>query len=381
MIGIMGFLGLQAEKEKKMLVREEEVPLEEVEDRIESYLQVDPMELEIGYGLIPIVDVEQDGDLLNRITTMRKQIAMEMGFIVPPIRIRDNIQLNANDYVIKIRGVEIAKGFVLMGSYLAMNPGAATEKLEGEETIEPAFGLKAYWISEAQREKAELAGYTVVEASAVVATHLMEVIKANGDKILGRQDTQTLIDNIKNNYPAVVEELIPGLLSLGQIQKVLQNLLKERIPIRDLVTILETLSDYAQVTKDPDILTEYVRQALSITITRTYQSEEGVIHTLTLDPRVEQIISEALAQAKQKGGSFAIPPEAVQKLYQSISKRVEELTEQGLTPIIVCSQNVRMYFRRLIESIFPNVAVLSYNELIPTIKIESIGGVSLENED
>ncbi len=379
-VGIIGYLSLQAEKERKMIIKEEEAP-PEVEERIESYLQVDPMELEIGYGLIPLVDVEQNGDLLTRITTMRKQLAIEMGIIVPPIRIRDNIQLGANDYIIKIRGVEVTKGEVMIGQFLAMNPGTATEKLEGEETIEPAFGLPAYWISESQKEKAELAGYTVVESSAVVATHLMEVIKSNADKILGRQDTQMLIDNVKRNYPTIVEELIPGLLTLGQVQKVLQNLLRERIPVKDLVTILETLADYAQVTKDTEVLTEYVRQALGSTITKLYQTEEGVINALTLDPKVEQMIDEAVRRAKTTGEGFAIPPDAIKKLYNSISKRSEEVISRGLTPIIVCSPSVRMYFRKLIESIYPNITVLSYGELTPTIQIESLGGINLENED
>ena len=381
MVGILGYLSLQAEKERKMIIKEEEEAPPEIEDQIESYLQVDPMELEIGYGLIPLVDVEQNGDLLARITTMRKQLAIEMGIIVPPIRIRDNIQLGANDYVIKIRGVEVTKGEVMIGQFLAMNPGTATEKLEGEETIEPAFGLPAYWISESQKEKAEIAGYTVVESSAVVATHLMEVIKSNADKILGRQDTQMLIDNVKRNYPAIVEELIPGLLTLGQVQKVLQNLLRERIPIKDLVTILETLADYAQVTKDTEVLTEYVRQALGSTITKLYQTEEGVINALTLDPKVEQMIDEAVRRAKTTGEGFAIPPDAIKKLYNSISKKSEEVISRGLTPIIVCSPSVRMYFRKLIESIYPNITVLSYGELTPTIQIESLGGINLENED
>ena len=381
LIGILGYVSLQAEKEKKMIIEEEQEELPEVEESIESYLQVDPMELEIGYGLIPLVDVEQNGDLLTRITTMRKQIAMELGIIVPPIRIRDNIQLGANDYVIKIRGIDIAKGQVLMGQLLAMNPGTATEKLDGKATKEPAFGLEAYWINESQKEKAELAGYTVVEPSAVIATHMMEVIKSNADKILGRQDTQTLIDNIKKSYPALVEELIPAVLSLGQVQKVLQNLLRERIPIRDLVSILESLADYSQSTKDKDILTEYVRQALSTTITRLFQTGEEEIRALTLDPRTEQVFDEALKQARQKGGDFIIPPDAINKLYKSISKGSDDALSQGLSPIILCSPSVRMYFRKLIEPVFPNVIVLSYNEITPTTKIESMGGVSIEYED
>ncbi len=260
-----------------------------------------------------------------------------------------------------------------------MNPGTATEKLEGVETVEPAFGLPAYWIEDTMREQAEVLGYTVVEATAVVATHLMEIIKSNADRILGRQETQTLLNNLKESYPAVVEDVTPGLLSVGAIQHVLQNLLRERIPIRDLVTILETLADYGAMTKDSDVLTEYVRQALSTTITKMYQNEQGVITALTLDPKIERMIEEGSRQASQAGVAYSMPPEMLTRLYQSLSKQVESMISRGYTPLIIVSPSIRLHLRRMIVSAFPNLVVLSYNELTPTVQVESAGGVRIEN--
>ena len=364
---------------------DEEAPEEETaapeEEAIETYLQVDPMELEIGYGLIPLVDVEQQGDLLNRIRTMRRQLAMEQGFIVPPIRIRDNIQLGANDYVIKIRGVEISRGAVLMGQLLAMNPGTAVGEVEGEETVEPAFGLPAYWISEAQKEAAETAGFTVVEPSAVIATHLMELIKNNAHKLIGRQETQSLLDNLKKTYPAVIEELVPNQLSVGQIQKVLQNLLRERIPIRDLVTILDTLADQTAVTKDPEYLTEFARAAMAATITQLYAGDESKISALTLDPRIEQVIEEAARQASTSGVQVTLPPDVLQQIYESLATQVEEMIAKGLTPVVITGPAVRRHFRRLTEAVFPNLVVLSHAELIPTVQVEAVGRVQLTDAD
>lgn len=380
-VALIGYFSRQMIAEKAV-EEEAKVPLvPEAPEKVEDYLIVDPMELEIGYGLIPLVDAEQHGDLLTRITTMRKQLALEMGIIVPPIRIRDNIQLEANDYVIKIRGVDVSRGVVYIGQFLAMNPGTATEELEGIKTTEPAFNLPAYWIDESQRERAELSGYTVVEASAVVATHLMEIIKGNADKILGRQETQTLINNLKTTYSAVVEEVTPGILSVGAIQHVLQNLLRERIPIRDLVTILETLADYGSLTKDTDILTEYVRQSLATTITKMYQNERGIISALTLDPRIERVIEEGVRQSQQAGVSFSLPPELLTRLYQSLSKGVEDMISRGLTPMVITSPAVRLHFKRLVTTVFPQLVVVSYNELTPTVQVESAGGVRIENAD
>jgi len=380
MVLLLGIMGRQALREKVEKEVEEKIPEEVPEEKIESYLQVDPLELEIGYGLIPLVDVEQDGDLLNRITSLRKQIAMEMGFVVPPIRIRDNIQLEANEYVIKIRGIEVARGESIPGNFLAMNPGTATEEIEGKATVEPAFGLPAYWISEGEKEKAEMAGYTVVEAAAVIATHLIEIIKANAHKILSRQDVKSLLDNLKQDHPTLVDEVVPNLLTYGGVQKVLQNLLKERVPIRDLVTILETVADYAQMTKDPNVLNEYVRQSLSNTISSQFADENKVIKALTLDPKIEQMIEEIVKKAQKMGTGFSMPPDVVNKIYSNLSTKVEEMLDKGLTPLVICSPNIRQYFRRIIDPAFPNLAVISYGELASDVQVETVGGVNI-NED
>ncbi|MFC1513516.1 flagellar biosynthesis protein FlhA [candidate division KSB1 bacterium] len=376
--GLAAVTGYFSSKEKIQKVKKEAEEVElppEPEEKIEHYLQVDPLELEIGYGLIPLVDVEQGGDLLGRIKTMRKQIASEVGFIVPPIRIRDNIQLKTNEYVVKIRGVEISRYEVYPGMFLAMNPGTATEKIEGTDTTEPAFGLEAYWINEENNEEAEMAGYTVVEASAVIATHLMEIIRNNSDKILSRQDTKSLLDNIKEENPAVVDEVIPQ-LSVGAVQKVLQNLLREKLPIRDMITILETLADYIAVTRDVNILTEYVRQAMANTITQVFKSEDEKIHAMTLDPKVEQLIDDTVKQTAQTGGNVTLPPDVVQNLAIKISKKVEDMIAKGYSPIILTSPGIRLYFRSIIEPIIPGLVVLSYNELSPIVQIESEGGIS-----
>ncbi len=379
---ITAMMGYFAMQEKKAAV-EKSAEVEEApaipEEKIESYLQVDSLELEIGYGIIPLVDVEQGGDLLGRITTMRKQIAMEMGFIVPPIRIRDNIQLGANEYVVKIRGTEVSRNEIFPGLYLAMNPGTATQELDGKQTTEPAFGLSAYWVEEDMKEEAELVGYTVVEASAVIATHLMEIIKNNADKIICRQDVKALIDNIKQDYQAVVDEVIPQ-LSIGAIQKVLQNLLCEKIPVRDMVTILEILADFVPMTRDTSILTEYVRQALSNTITQMYLAEDRKIHVMTLDPRIEQLIDEAARQAQQTGGIMSLPPDVMQKIMQKISEKVDEMISKGLMPVLITSPSIRMHVRALLETAVPGLAVISYSEILPTVQVESEGGISTDED-
>ena len=310
---------------------------------------------------------------------MRKQIATEMGFIVPPIRIRDNVQLDTNEYVIKIRGIEISRYEVYPGMYLAMKPGTATKEWEGEAITEPAFGLKAYWTEEDKKEEAELAGYTVVEASAVIATHLMEIIKNNASNIVSRQDTKSLLDNIKKENSTVVDEVIPQ-ISVGAVQKVLQNLLVEKIPIRDMITILETLADFIPVTRDVSILTEYVRQALSQTITQLFKAEDGKIHALTLDPRDEQLIDESVKEAAKVGGTMSLPPETMQKIINKLSEKIEEMISKGYSPIVITSPGIRMHFRSLVESVFPGLIVLSYSELTPTVKVESEGGISTHDD-
>ncbi|MBD3167516.1 flagellar biosynthesis protein FlhA [bacterium] len=350
------------------------------EDKIEDYLYVDPMELEIGYGLIPLVDNDQEGDLLSRITMIRKQQAMQMGIVIPPVRIRDNIQLKPSQYIVKIRGNEIARGELRMGYFLALNPGVATEKIDGIKTKEPTYGLPALWINQSQKDRAENAGYTVVEPAAVLATHLVEVIKANSHKLLSRKDVNNLIENLKQENPTVVEELIPNLMTVGGVHKVMQKLLKESIPVRDLSTILETLSDYAPMTKDTDILVEYVRYALSPTITQKFSDEDNKVQALTIDPEVEQVLTEAAQQSSRSGqfGVVDLPPNVINKVYTSLSYHVDQMTAQGRQPIVVTSPTVRQAFRKLTEPVLPQLIVLSYGELLVNAEVESVGVISMQ---
>ncbi len=340
-----------------------------------SLLQVDLLELEIGYSLIPMVDTNQGGDLLDRIVMIRRQCAVELGLVVPTIRIRDNIQLKPNTYIIKLKGNDIAKGELLLDHFLAMNPGIAAEEIEGITTIEPAFGLPATWIQESKREHAEMSGYTVVDPISVLATHLTEVIKSHAYEILGRQDVQTLVDAVKSNYPAIVDELIPNLLTLGDLQKVLANLLRERISIRDLITIMETLGDYASLTKDTEILTEYVRQALSRQLSRQY-AQNGVLSCITIDPQSENQISSSVQRTEQ-GSYVALDPHSMQLLITSLNNELAKLTAMGFQPIVLASPGVRLYFRKLTERIAPNLIVLSFAEIEPKIEVQALGMVKI----
>jgi flagellar biosynthesis protein FlhA len=355
----------------------EEKEKEEVRnpENIVSLLQIDTMELEIGYSLIPMVDISQGGDLLDRVVMIRRQCALELGLIVPTIRIRDNIQLKPNIYVIKLKGIEIAKGELLLDHYLAMNSGTVFEEINGIETVEPAFGLPALWIQEANREQAELAGYTVVDPVSVLATHLTEVIKGYAFEILGRQEVQTLVDSVKQNNPAVVEELTPALLSIGDIQKVLANLLRERISIRDMVTIFETLADYAQLTKDTDILTEYVRHALARQISRQY-AQNNTLTCITVDPQLENTIAGAV-QRNESGSYVALEPHILQTIVSSLSKELPKITNIGYQPIVLTSPAIRTYFYKLVERSVPNLIVLSYAELEPKVEVQSLGVVRI----
>ncbi len=344
-------------------------------ENIVSLLQVDPLELEIGYSLIPLVDVAQGGDLLDRVVMIRRQCALEMGLIVPTIRIRDNIQLKPNTYIIKLRGIEIAKGELLVDHYLAMNSGASAEDLIGIETVEPAFGLPAVWVQESQREQAELAGYTVVNPVSVLATHLTEVIKVHAAEILGRQEVQTLIDSVKQTNATVVEELTPALLTTGDIQKVLCSLLKERVSIRDMVTILETLADYAALSKDTEVLTEYVRHALARQLSRQYAAA-NILTCVTVDPQLEQVISNAV-QRTESGSYVAIEPQMMQNLIRSLSAELPKLTNMGYLPVVLVSPSVRLAFYKLIERSIPSIIVLSYAELDPKVEVQSLGMVKV----
>ena len=344
-------------------------------ENVTSLLNVDSILLVFGYGLIPLVDSNQGGDLLDRVVMIRRQIVMELGAIVPIIRLRDDIKLAPNQYKILIKGVEVAGGDILFDHYMAMNPGYVEEEIDGIETVEPYLGLPALWINEGQRERAEALGYTVVDPPAIIATHLTEVIRDNLAELLTRQDVQTLIDNVNETHPVLISELVPKLMSVGEVQKVLGNLLRESISIRDLVTIMETLADYATATRDPDMLTEYVRQALRRSISQRY-FDNDTNTVITLDPELEQMIMSNLQQTEQ-GNYIALDPNTNQKIFESLNDQVYKLTSMGLTPIILTSPIVRTYFKRLVEQNVPDLVVLSYSELEPTTDIQSIGMVSI----
>lgn len=356
---------------------QEEQEKEEIRkpENIISLLQVDSMELEIGYSLIPLVDTGQGGDLLERIVMIRRQCALEMGLVVPTIRIRDNIQIKPNVYIVKLKGIEIAKGELILDHYLAMNSGTVFEEITGIDTVEPAFGLPALWIPESEREQAELNGYTVVDAVSVLATHITEVIKTHASEILGRQETQNLIDSVKQNNASVVDELMPDLMSIGEIQKVLANLLRERISIRDMVTILEVLADYARLTKDTEVLTEYVRHALSRQITKQ-NLQNNILPCVTLDPATESIISSAV-QRTEHGSFVSLEPAKMQSLLNSLNTQLPNLTNLGYQAIVLTSPAVRLYFRKLIERSIPGVVVLSHAEIEPNAEIQVLGVVKI----
>lgn len=343
-------------------------------------LTVDPIEVELGYGLIPLADPKQGGDLLERITAVRRQAATELGLLVPAIRVRDNLQIKPNAYSVKLRGLEIAGGEIYPGQQLAMNPGTATAPLKGIETVEPAFGLPAIWISDLQRVEAELTGYTVVDPLTVLVTHLTELIRRYSSEILTRQDTQTLLDNVKEQSPAVVDEVVPNLLGVGDVQKVLQNLLAERVSIKDLSTILEALADGARLTKDIDMLTEFTRQSLARQITKQYESPDGLVRVFAVDPSVEQIIADGLRQTDM-GVQLVLDPVSVQKVLEGTKEQIEQMAAAGYQPVAFCSPRVRIHFKRLADRMAPTLAVLSYNELSSGAKLETMGMVTLSNAD
>ncbi len=345
-------------------------------ENVVSLLQVDPIELEFGYGIIPLADVSQGGDLLDRVVMIRRQIALELGTIVPIIRLRDNIQLNPNQYIIKIKGTKVAEGEILFDHYMAMNPGYVEEEIDGIETIEPAFNLPALWISESQRERAETLGYTVVDPPSIVATHLTEIIKQNLGELLTRQNVQTLINTVKETNQTLIDELVPKLLSVGEIQKILMSLLDEGISIRDLVTIFETLADNAAVTRDPDILTEYVRQTLKRAISAKYFDYEESNQVLTLDPEIEQSIMEAVKHSEQ-GTYLALQPETTHSILNATKNEIYKMTSIGKVPIILTSPIVRAYYKKLTREEFEDLVVLSFNELDSNVELQSVGMVSL----
>ena len=365
--------------ETDVAVSEEEESAEEIRrpENVSSLLQVDAIELEFGYGIIPLADVNQGGDLLDRVVMIRRQIALELGCVVPMIRLRDNIQLNPNQYLIKIKGVPVSEGEILFDHYMAMNPGYVEEEISGIPTFEPSYHLPALWITESQRERAESLGYTVVDPPSIIATHLTEIIRTHLHELMTRQDVQSLIDNIQEENSTLISELVPKLLSVGEIQKVLQNLLAEGISIRDLVTIFETLADYAPTTHDTDILTEYVRQNLKRAISNQYFFSNEPTSVVTLDPKVEQEIMGAVKQTEQ-GSYLALDPDYTQRLMASLQEETNKLEELGRTPIVITSPIVRMYFKKLTEEQFRNLHILSYNEIDADVELQSVGMVTVE---
>jgi len=364
-----------AAEAKKEAVKAEKNIGKEPED-MSRYIYMEAIEIEIGYGLIPLAESGEGGGLLERITAVRKQNAAEMGILIPPIRIRDNLQLKADEYIIKIRGNEVGRGEVLYNHFLVMNPGHDTIDLEGKKTIEPAFQLPAVWIDKKLKEKAEMLGYTIVDPGTVMVTHLSEIIKANSYELLGRQEVKKLMDTMKDNYSAVVEELIPDKLSLGEVQKVLQNLLRERVPIKDLLTILEALADYAGNIKDTEILTEYVRNRIGRTIVSNYLTPQNKLDIITINPDLEQYIHENIQKSIQ--GSFpAIDPAITTKILEKIDAILEK--SQAPKPIILTSPRIRVAFKRLIEMAFPQLAVLSLNEIPNSVEFEGVGTVTVDD--
>lgn len=372
----------QIEKNTSVAAIEEEAGAEEnaaeeirKPENVVSLLQVDPIELEFGYGIIPLADVNQGGDLLDRVVMIRRQVALELGTVVPIIRLRDNIQLNPNQYIIKIKGIQVTEGEILFDHYMAMNPGYVEEEITGIPTFEPSFHLPAIWITEGQRERAESLGYTVVDPPSIIATHLTEVIRQHIAELLTRQDVSNLIANIKENHPALVEELTPKLLGIGEIQKVLQNLLEEGISIRDLLTIFENLADHATTTRDTDVLTEYVRQGLKRAISNKYFPSNETTSVVTLDPKVEQDIMGSVKQTEQ-GAYLTLDPEKTKAIIASVEEEISKLENIGKSPIVITSPIVRMYFKKLTEDYFKDLIVVSYNEVESNVELQSVGMVT-----
>jgi flagellar biosynthesis protein FlhA len=381
-VGGIAYLTLQENRRQAQRKEEETkkaVPPPSAEGA-ESLLQLDRLELEVGYGLIPLVDEEQHGDLLSRIRSIRRQFASDLGIIIPPLRIRDNLQLHPGEYRVLIKGNEVARAEMMMGYLMALNPGEVKKTIEGIPTKEPVFGLPALWVPEKRKEEAHFSGYTVVDISTIMATHLTEILKGHADELLGRQDVQKLLDRLAQNYPKAVEELTPNNLALGVVQRVLQNLLRERVSIRDLLTIVETLADYGPVTKDPDVLTEYVRQKLSRSIVKQFETPEGTLPVIALDPRIEDLLREKLVRGEQ-GSYLALEPGVAQKILTSIHQTLDRVTHLNYQPVILCSPGVRRHLKKLLDRFLPQVAVLSHSELTSQTKIQSLGTVSVAHAD
>ncbi|WP_188454373.1 flagellar biosynthesis protein FlhA [Virgibacillus oceani] len=380
LLGLSGYILLQQTRVKEMPDIEEEEETESSSmkspENVVNLLNMDPIEFEFGYALIPLVDASQGGDLLDRVIMIRRQLAIELGVVIPVVRIRDNIQLNPNEYRLKIKGNEVAFGELLLDHYLAMTPDIDDDSLEGIETKEPAFGLPAKWISEDSKDEAELTGYTVVDPPSVVSTHITEVIKQHAHTLLGRQETKQLIDHLKENYPILVEEVTPEPLPIGDIQKVLAKLLKENVSIRNLPIIFETLADFSKMTNDTELLGEYVRQALSAQITKQYVNNDLSLKVVTVSGSVEKMIAEGIQQTEH-GNYLALDPDSQQSIVKTIHEEAEKLSLQEETAIVLCSPAIRMYLKQLLERFLPQVVVLSYNELEPNVQVQSVGVVNV----
>ena len=377
---VVGGRGIAANLETaatETAVDTEEAAAEETRqpENVNSLLQVDPIELEFGYGIIPLADVNQGGDLLDRVVMIRRQMALELGTVVPIIRLRDNIQLNPNQYIIKVKGIQVSEGEILFDHYMAMNPGYVEEEITGIPTFEPSFHLPAIWITEGQRERAESLGYTVVDPPSIIATHLTEIIRQYISELLTRQDVQNLVNNMKETNPTLVEELVPKLLGIGEIQKVLQNLLGEGISIRDMLTIMETLADYGPTTRDTDVLTEYVRQSLKRAISRRFFPANETSSVVTLDPKIEQEIMGSIKQT-ETGAYLNLDPARSKAILNSVGNELQKLENMGKSPIIITSPIVRMYFKRLTEDYYRDLVVVSYNEIESDIELQSVGMVT-----
>ncbi len=379
-LAISGYILLQKTNAKPD-VPEEELDEEDSEsmkktENVINLLNVDPIEFEFGYALIPLVDASQGGDLLDRIVMIRRQLAIDLGVVIPVVRIRDNIQLEPNEYCLKIKGNEVARGELLLDHYLAMTPDLDDDSIEGITTKEPAFGLPAKWISEDKKDEAELFGYTVVDPPSVVSTHLTEEMKRHAHVLLGRQETKDLIDHLKEEYPILVEEVTPDPLTVGEIQKVLAKLLKENISIRNLPVIFETLADFGKMTNDADLLAEYVRQALSIQITNQFVGDHDSLKVITLSNDVENHISSSVQQTEH-GNYLALDPMMQEKIIKNVYAEVEKASVEHENIVILCSPTIRMYVKQLLERSLPHIAVLSYNELEPNIQVQSVGMVNV----
>jgi flagellar biosynthesis protein FlhA len=362
---------------------DDEAAKEEDSQDQEAFRPLPPLDilgLEIGYALIPLVDVQQDGELLSRIKSIRRQIAQEIGIVVPSIHIQDNMQLKPGEYRILLKGNEVGSGQLMTNHYLAMNPGLADESVTGIPTTEPTYGIDALWIKEQVREDAIAKGFTVVDLATVMTTHISDVIRRHAYELIGRQEVQNLLDALKESHPKAVEELVPNLLSLGGVVKVLQNLLMEQVSVRDLLTVVEAMADWAPSVKQLDVLTEYVRQALSRTITRQYLTPEGELMVVNLSHPLERRISEAIKRTDQ-GEYLAIDPQLAQKVMQRLAEKLEKFGKLSLQPLVLCSSHLRLHVKKLVDRFIPNLTVLSYDEIMPNIKIQSIGVVEFTDED